>query len=683
MVKKYYNRRLILHSRINNETNLNMKTFFAFLLSFFLAPCTVSAQCLSGDCENGTGTAQFATLTYTGQFKNGLPDGTGALTGAVVRYVYLDSVKDEGNFSQGFFTNGKRSVMKSWEKSSTDPTGRYEGKKLFNEYYYDEMYPSKWNRSGTTYDYPEESFFNEAINGKTKEIKVYKFTDQFYGELQWRGKLKKSLPDGSGKLYIGNDFDHCLTLTFDKGLAEGIVKVDKWYTWIGNKNSSYRLQDFTAVKGVITPPTYVYGGDTIIQLDKNSFFAAVAQKYKLSLSGYCKKVYNNGTVYTGGLVAGLKEGYGEVAYKYGASFKGYFFHDLRHGQGVLLTAGNEKDSGFYLLGNLMKGVVYRKGKQPQSFPFCLSGNCNDGYGKASYKTISNDTLRDEYEGNFVNGLPSGYGERSFVSGKYTYTKKGNFSAGYLNGEGTIIANAGIIRKFSGRFENDTLAVGTMFYEDGSSFEFDASYYLHRPYRDMPAVVFGIFNEKKIGGRGTYRSVTGSVMSGTFNQNNNGLLRGTYKNSKGIVLNNFGFENDVYASYRLSSVNYEVEYLDFYVNDIVAKINFDNEERLKEEKAYALKAERDKVFSKNFDNPANFTEESSWVSCSACGGNGVFTYSNTFGGNYTEEESDGKGGRKKVTYERTGRTYTTKVRCSACNGARGMRVSKKKYVGPAY
>lgn len=659
-----------------------MKIYFVLLLSFSLAPFLVSAQCLSGDCENGTGTAQFATLTYTGQFKNGLPDGTGALIGMVNRHPYLDSVKDEGFFSQGFFTAGKRTVLKSWERSSADPTGRYEGKKLFNEYYYSEMYSSQWNRSGKSYNYPEEATLQESINGKKKDIKVYNFSDQIYGGMRWRGKLKKDLLDGPGDLYVGNDFDHHLTLTFKQGFAEGIVKVAAWYTWIGNKNSSYRLQDFTAVKGIISPPTYV-SGDTIIQLDINSFFAAIAQKYYQSISGYCKKVYQNGAVYIGSLVAGLKEGYGEVSYKNGASFKGFFFHDLRHGPGVLITADNQKDSGLYLLEKFVNGIAYRTGKQPQSFPICISGDCNNGFGKASYKTISNDTLKDEYEGNFVNGLPNGYGEKTYISGKYTYIKKGNFSAGYLNGQGTILANRGIIRKFNGHFENDTLAVGTMVYNDGSSFEFDAAYYLHSPYRDMPAVVFGIFNEKIIGGRGTYRSITGSVISGRFNQNNNGLLIGTYQNSKGVVFNNFGFENDVYSSYRIQSVNYGVDYLDNYVNDIVIKINFDNEERLKEERAFAVKVAREKVFSKNYENPANFTTESGWVSCSACGGNGVFTYSNTFGGNLTREESDGKGGWRDVTYLRTGRTYTSKVKCSACNGARRIRVSQKKYTGPAY
>ena len=656
-------------------------TAILFVLCFCIK---TNGQCVSGDCENGTGTANFASGIYIGQFKNGLPNGDGVLTGLVVRYLYLDSVRDEGHFSSGLFLNGKRTVLKTWEKANSNPTGNYDGYKLFGIYYYNPY--TVYNSHEYAYEYPAEDYMTETNNGKKKKITLYKFNDQVFGDLMWKGKLKQGLPDGDGKLYIGSNSDNVLSVSYDKGLANGNINVDTWYTMSQGGAEGFRLQNFTAINDSVNDLVYVsmISGDTIIQQDKRPFLTAVATNYSQSISGNCTKLVKDGSrKYTGLLNAGRMEGYGEMTYKSGAFFKGFYFHDLRHGPGVLVTASNEKDSGFYLLDKLMKGVVYRKGKEPQAFPICLSGNCNDGFGKASYKTITNDTLKDIYEGNFVNGLPGGYGERLFINGNLTYTKKGIFSAGYLNGEGVIVCNAGVIRKFSGRFENDTLAVGTMFYKDGSSFEFDASYYLHSPYRDMPAVVFGFFNKKQIGGKGTYRSTSGSEISGRFNLNNNGLLLGTYRNKAGIVFDNFGYENNIYAGYGLSSVNYGVDYLDGYVNDIIAKINWDNEQRIKEEKLFELKVERDKKFAKNMENPANFINESGWVNCSACGGNGVFSYSNTYGGNFTREESDGKGGWQNVTYLQTGRTYTTKVKCSACNGARRIFVANKKYIGPAY
>jgi len=38
-----------------------------------------SAQCLKGDCQNGQGTYDFGYATYTGQFKNGKPEGQGTM----------------------------------------------------------------------------------------------------------------------------------------------------------------------------------------------------------------------------------------------------------------------------------------------------------------------------------------------------------------------------------------------------------------------------------------------------------------------------------------------------------------------------------------------------------------------------------------------------------------------------
>jgi hypothetical protein len=60
--------------------------------SFFL-----HAQCISGDCVNGNGTYQSVKRgwKYTGQFKNGKPDGKGKMT------------FNDGRYYEGAFLNGK------------------------------------------------------------------------------------------------------------------------------------------------------------------------------------------------------------------------------------------------------------------------------------------------------------------------------------------------------------------------------------------------------------------------------------------------------------------------------------------------------------------------------------------------------------------------------------------------
>lgn len=67
------------------------------LLSFLLITSFLQAQCISGDCENGVGTAVIdSTIMYSGSFKNGLPHGQGVFSNAFGR-IY------EGGVSKGLY----------------------------------------------------------------------------------------------------------------------------------------------------------------------------------------------------------------------------------------------------------------------------------------------------------------------------------------------------------------------------------------------------------------------------------------------------------------------------------------------------------------------------------------------------------------------------------------------------
>lgn len=68
-----------------------MKTCLIF---FLLISKIAVAQCLSGDCQNGKGTYDFGFAVYEGEFKNGKPNGTGAMD-------YGSGEKFEGNFTNG------------------------------------------------------------------------------------------------------------------------------------------------------------------------------------------------------------------------------------------------------------------------------------------------------------------------------------------------------------------------------------------------------------------------------------------------------------------------------------------------------------------------------------------------------------------------------------------------------
>ena len=81
------------------------------------APATLQAQCLSGDCKNGTGKYDFAYAVYTGEFKNGLPEGKGSMdygNGQLYNGRFVKGVEDgegilikKGVAAKVFYRNGK------------------------------------------------------------------------------------------------------------------------------------------------------------------------------------------------------------------------------------------------------------------------------------------------------------------------------------------------------------------------------------------------------------------------------------------------------------------------------------------------------------------------------------------------------------------------------------------------
>lgn len=84
-----------------------MKNFTFFLLLIGISVNLVSAQCLSGNCKEGTGKSDLGYAVYEGSFKNGKPHGTG-----VIDYggdKYSGEFADGSEHGKGILThkNGK------------------------------------------------------------------------------------------------------------------------------------------------------------------------------------------------------------------------------------------------------------------------------------------------------------------------------------------------------------------------------------------------------------------------------------------------------------------------------------------------------------------------------------------------------------------------------------------------
>lgn len=131
----------------------------------------IAAQCISGNCQNGTGTYRYTTSSkYTGQFQNGLRHGKGKMS-------YSDGSVYEGPFSYG-------------KKHGDGGTITYiNGDKYVGHWSND--YP---NGKGKYYFKTKERYEGDFLNGEFDGQGVMYYADQAY----YKGGWKKSKKHGSG-----------------------------------------------------------------------------------------------------------------------------------------------------------------------------------------------------------------------------------------------------------------------------------------------------------------------------------------------------------------------------------------------------------------------------------------------------------------------------------------------------
>lgn len=162
-------RRFILdHSKYFMRT----KKIIPLLLFVVFASNISHAQCISGNCQNGTGTQRYmGNVVYTGRFKDGLREGAGKMTLSNGN-VY------EGNFSKGkmqgegtmTYSNADRYVG-SWQNDQPSGKGKY------------------YFKSG-------ERFEGSFVNGKFEGQGIMRYPDGAYYTGSWTNNKKH----GYGKL---------------------------------------------------------------------------------------------------------------------------------------------------------------------------------------------------------------------------------------------------------------------------------------------------------------------------------------------------------------------------------------------------------------------------------------------------------------------------------------------------
>ena len=145
----------------------------ALVIATSFIPANLSAQCLSGNCQNGTGKFRYTNgAVYTGNFVNGQREGKGKM-------VFANNNVYEGQFTRNHiegqgsmtYSNGDRYVG-AWASDQPNGKGKYYFKT--KERYEGDFKVGKFDGQGTMF-YPDGAYYvggwkNNRKNGQGKLV---------------------------------------------------------------------------------------------------------------------------------------------------------------------------------------------------------------------------------------------------------------------------------------------------------------------------------------------------------------------------------------------------------------------------------------------------------------------------------------------------------------------------------
>ncbi|MEM1214240.1 MAG: caspase family protein [Bacteroidota bacterium] len=370
-------------------------------LCFSIAP-TLTAQCISGDCQRGEGLFRYADgRQYHGEFKQGKAHGEGTL-------VYPNGERYQGQFLAGDLHG--RGVYRYPDGSLRAGVWRY-GVLRDSKDQAATQGARTPQRSGCiqgdcqdgkgTYLTPGGAvyvgqFRNSEIHGQG----ICTYSDGSRYEGQWSHRM----PEGYGS----------------KTWADGRSFTGQWRRGFPvNRDGVYQAK---GQEGLTTP-----SGTLVLQSG--------------CLQGDCENgrgiyAYADGSRYEGQFRRGRPSGSGTFHYPNGDWYQGQFVAGLPHGYGVLQAADGTRLEGQWQEGGLITRpeVATRTG--------CLQGDCQNGYGTYRFQQ------GDLYQGTFQRGLPEGSGLVRYQNGdRY----EGTMSGGAFEGYGTYYEQTGGI--FQGLWSN--------------------------------------------------------------------------------------------------------------------------------------------------------------------------------------------------------------------------------------
>lgn len=635
------------------------------MIKYFLGICFVVlfqqsyAQCISGNCDNGFGKMQWRDGIYEGELLANTPHGKGKWSYYYQRGKQVDSIVEEGIFFAGILFKGTENTMATWYR--IDAGGQADAPSIFfnNQKFYRSVYPDK------------------------RDIVV-----DYAKSKNWTGKTdKKGMPTGDGEIRIG---EVKLSLTIKEGRVLAIKNVIHY-------NSPFFSTSYTLTRISLTELNLI--NELTYEVKKNDkkhqeltlsiVMPLTLACLKLPKDGPVIAVYADGNKYEGFFAQHQPNGFGVFQNATnGYVDSGYFRFGQLHGWGQRKFSTAQIDTGYFRNGGFLYGAFTSDtGKTWQSFPKCLSGNCQNGMSKVNYSRQARGTYI--YEGEMMSGKPHGSGSLQYKSGNDYLSKTGNFAMGELQGYAIIESNIGPVKMMRGYFQHDSLTHGLIHYKQ-SNVQFSSigqqpgskGYDL-----EMQPLVWEQLNSPRVYGSGILQTNKGAIVKGEFNAFNT-LMDGVYTGADGYQLQ-FGDRN---RNHLLAvglggqqELNMSFDNLDFVVSTYRQRKIEQQEQAAARRAALEAEIKQQRRMDSLMRIKGNWSVTSHNEICQLCNGKGTVGNA-TLGGDidYISKVYDRWGNlvsSRFATIEGIGPKRGRRVTCSQCYGKGVVSIQDKKYIGP--
>jgi len=251
----------------------------SILILALLSICFIAkAQCLSGNCENGTGTYKWESGVYVGEFKNFKRDGIGTYTNSKGE-VYAGAWKNHDWFERGCLTGDCKDGIGTYASDILGYTyiGQFKNGSPHGE-------GTSIDRNGTTYkgNWKNGQRDGEGTETNTDGISLTGNWDHLF----LRGQGIETLPNG---YYMKGKFTHLNNYKNEKYYSKDNVEIS-WKDYSEMKKNKYSVKE-NARRDIAAQPKCISGD---------------------CQNGYGVIRYSDGTKYFGMCKNGTYEGLGYV-----------------------------------------------------------------------------------------------------------------------------------------------------------------------------------------------------------------------------------------------------------------------------------------------------------------------------------------------------------------------------------